>query len=313
MCELTNPTLPDGLIYLENFVDETYAKEISDFIINDGNQGITSILFVNMSHLFNLKKLYQGISDLKNRRVKHYGYEFRYGTNDVDETKPLDAKIPLVCVNLLDKCLNSGLIHTKPDQMTVNFYEPGQGIPPHIDNINAFDDYIMSLSLLSSVVMEFRLKENTSTINSASLCLKPNSLVVLKSDSRYKWSHSIAERKHDLIRLGENSSDITIVKRSLRISLTFRKLIDKASRKSNDVDVKLPFNDEDASKFESSYVHSVYNQIAEHFSNTRHSAWPGVAEFIQSLSKHSLLLDIGCGNGKYLNLRNDIFAVCIPL
>jgi ubiquinone/menaquinone biosynthesis C-methylase UbiE len=71
----------------------------------------------------------------------------------------------------------------------------------------------------------------------------------------------------------------------------------------------LPLNDEDASKFESSYVHQVYNQIADHFSNTRHSAWPGVVEFIQSLKKDSVMLDIGCGNGKYLNLRNDIFAV----
>ena len=75
----------------------------------------------------------------------------------------------------------------------------------------------------------------------------------------------------------------------------------------------MPLNDEDASKFESSYVHQVYNQIADHFSNTRHSAWPGVVEFIQSLNKDSLMLDVGCGNGKYLNIRNDIFSVCLMI
>lgn len=174
-----------------------------------------------------------GISDLKNRRVKHYGYEFRYGTNDVDENKPLKENIPPVCDKLLDKCVSLGIIAVKPDQMTVNFYDPGQGIPPHIDNINAFDDYIMSLSLLSNVVMEFRLKQNNIT-TIQSLCLKPNSLLVLKSDSRYKWSHSIAERKHDLIRTSEVLNDVTLIKRSLRISLTFRKIIKKShENKSN--------------------------------------------------------------------------------
>ncbi len=156
---------------------------------------------------------------MKNRRVKHYGYEFRYGTNDVDETKPLESKIPSLLDKLIDKCLESNLISGKPDQLTVNVYEPGQGIPPHVDNINAFTDYIMSLSLLSSAVMEFRLKNEKKTLMS-SLCLKPNSLVLFKSDSRYKWSHSIAERKHDLIMTKDGN--ISLMKREQRISLTFR-------------------------------------------------------------------------------------------
>lgn len=259
---------------------------------------------------------------MKNRRVKHYGYEFRYGTNDVDETKPLEIKLPPVCDRLLDKCLQLKLISNKPDQLTVNLYEPGQGIPPHVDNINAFDDYIMSLSLLSSVVMEFRLKEACSKKPPSfrSLCLKPNSLLLLKEDARYKWSHSIAERKHDLIRLNQTSNEVTLIKRQLRMSLTFRKIITKkhltapntaeaATTATIGESIQLPVNDEDAAHFESSFVHNVYNQIAEHFSSTRHSAWPGVVEFINQLPACSLILDAGCGNGKYLNIRNDILAV----
>ncbi len=241
--------------------------------------------------------------------MKHYGYEFQYGTNDCDESKPLEAKIPSICDKLLEKCLKKNLIHVKPDQMTVNLYETGQGIPPHVDNINSFDSYIMSLSLLSNAVMEFRLKQQKSQLFH-SLYLKANSLLVLNSDSRYKWSHGIAERKHDLVRLSQESNDITLIKRSLRLSLTFRKIVSGQKHdEGSKLDVKLPSNDDDAAKFESSYVHNVYNQIAEHFSNTRHSAWPGVAEFIQNLDKYSFLLDVGCGNGKYLNIRNDIYAV----
>lgn len=44
----------------------------------------------------------------------------------------------------------------------------------------------------------------------------------------------------------------------------------------------------------------VYDNIASHFSGTRHSQWPRVAEFMDSLQPGSVLVDIGCGNGKYL-------------
>ena len=48
------------------------------------------------------------------------------------------------------------------------------------------------------------------------------------------------------------------------------------------------------------YVYEVYDKIAEHFSNTRHTEWGRITNFINSLEEHSTLADIGCGNGKYL-------------
>lgn len=77
----------------------------------------------------------------------------------------------------------------------------------------------------------------------------------------------------------------------------------------NEPDLILPKNDHEASQFEKSHVHNVYNQIAEHFSHTRHSAWPGVANFINSMTPNSTMLDVGCGNGKYLGVRNDLITV----
>lgn len=56
-------------------------------------------------------------------------------------------------------------------------------------------------------------------------------------------------------------------------------------------------------------VHKVYNEIANHFSETRHSPWPQVLEFINGLPVGSILVDIGCGNGKYLQLNSDTFGV----
>ncbi|CAI5458797.1 unnamed protein product [Closterium sp. Yama58-4] len=52
---------------------------------------------------------------------------------------------------------------------------------------------------------------------------------------------------------------------------------------------------------ERDFVHKVYDAIAPHFSATRFARWPKVAEFLLSLPAGSLVLDAGCGNGKYLN------------
>lgn len=71
----------------------------------------------------------------------------------------------------------------------------------------------------------------------------------------------------------------------------------------------LPHSDTDAAHLESRFVHAVYEEIAGHFSGTRHSPWPRVAAFLRSLAPGALLLDVGCGNGKYLGLRPDVFAV----
>ncbi|MCO5590004.1 hypothetical protein L7F22_043973 [Adiantum nelumboides] len=60
----------------------------------------------------------------------------------------------------------------------------------------------------------------------------------------------------------------------------------------------------DAAKFEQSNVHSVYEAIAPHFSDTRYKPWPLIPAFINSLPVGSIGADLGCGNGKYLHLRN---------
>lgn len=65
-------------------------------------------------------------------------------------------------------------------------------------------------------------------------------------------------------------------------------------------------DDKIAAKLELENVHNVYNEIGNHFSETRHSPWPNVENFISSLKEGSILLDVGCGNGKYLNINDKI-------
>lgn len=68
----------------------------------------------------------------------------------------------------------------------------------------------------------------------------------------------------------------------------------------------LPRSHDDAVNLEKEHVHKVYDNIAEHFSNTRHSAWPKIAEFLKNQPVGSLVADVGCGNGKYLSVNKDL-------
>lgn len=60
---------------------------------------------------------------------------------------------------------------------------------------------------------------------------------------------------------------------------------------------------------EESYVHDVYNEIAPHFSLTRYKPWPVVERFLKSRADHSVGLDVGCGNGKYLNVNPALYMI----
>ncbi|EIW65650.1 hypothetical protein TREMEDRAFT_36141 [Tremella mesenterica DSM 1558] len=59
-----------------------------------------------------------------------------------------------------------------------------------------------------------------------------------------------------------------------------------------------PFDD--PSKGEQESVHDVYEDIAGHFAQTRYKPWPIIESFLLSLPPHSLGIDLGAGNGKYL-------------
>jgi tRNA (uracil-5-)-methyltransferase TRM9 len=50
-------------------------------------------------------------------------------------------------------------------------------------------------------------------------------------------------------------------------------------------------------------VKNIYEDIAEHFNNTRTYKWSWVNEFLDSLKKNNMVYDVGCGNGR--NMIHD--------
>ncbi|CAF1214905.1 unnamed protein product [Rotaria sp. Silwood1] len=82
-----------------------------------------------------------------------------------------------------------------------------------------------------------------------------------------------------------------------------------ASSSSESILPKLPESELDAYELEQEHVHKVYNKIAHTFSDSRYRPWPHVAKFLHTFSSGSFVLDIGCGNGKYMNVRNDLMMI----
>lgn len=54
-------------------------------------------------------------------------------------------------------------------------------------------------------------------------------------------------------------------------------------------------------------VNEVYEKIAEHFNVTRVNKWSWVEDFLSKLQPNSLVLDLGCGNGRNMNHENINF------
>ncbi|XP_070762377.1 tRNA (carboxymethyluridine(34)-5-O)-methyltransferase alkbh8 isoform X1 [Enoplosus armatus] len=312
--EEASVSLPEGLVLVEDFVSlEEEALLLAAIDWSSTNDDVSAQ------------------KALKHRRVKHYGFEFRYDNNNVDKDKPLAAGIPQECLPVLERCVKNEHIDIMPDQLTVNQYESGQGIPPHVDTHSAFEDTIMSLSLGAQTVMEFRHPDG----RLVAVVLPGRSLLVMKGESRYLWTHGITPRKFDMVPACDpqspahmtpdlgTRSNLTLSKRGTRTSFTFRKIRHEPCRcafpsacdsqgapsASPPSPPSLPCCHDDAARLEEEYVHRVYDAIASHFSSTRHSPWPRVCHFLSSLPPGSVLADVGCGNGKYLGVNTEVIAV----
>lgn len=149
----------------------------------------------------------------------------------------------------------------------------------------------------------------------------------MTGESRYLWTHGITPRKFDTVQAsrGHKSGiitgdveDLTLNKRGIRTSFTFRKVRQTPCNCSYplvcDSQMKatspsFPENDKEASQLEQEYVHRVYEEIAGHFSSTRHTPWPHIVAFLKDLPSGSLVADIGCGNGKYLGINKELHMI----
>lgn len=172
-------SFPSGLKYVPKLISEDEQKLIENFI--NSQEWDTS-----------LKRLTQ-----------HYGYKYNYSNRNLDPALP----IPDILMDIWKKYVGGDKF---PEQCIINNYEPGEGISAHTDDVYKFSDTVVIFSFISPYEMNF-----TNEDDKFDLLLEPGSLLVMTGEARYKWKHSIAARKSDII----NGKRIN---RGRRISVTFR-------------------------------------------------------------------------------------------
>ncbi|PSS05257.1 2OG-Fe(II) oxygenase [Coniella lustricola] len=136
----------------------------------------------------------------------HYGYTFDYKTFGVDPDIPFKP-FPDWLQPLIPPTTYEG---RPPEQVCLQYYPPGAGIPPHVDTHSIYDQ-LYSLSLGAPVMMQFRRGDDRSEVD-----LAPRSLMKMSGDSRLHWTHGIKKRKTDTL------SDGSVRLREDRWSITYR-------------------------------------------------------------------------------------------
>jgi hypothetical protein len=251
-----------GLLLVHDFMSEAEEVEMmkvscTRYVHARSGRSRSIAIGSHRCHLLRVSNVVQFLnsqpwSDVKRRRVQHYGFEFNYRVNDIDRQAPLTEGqgIPPPFHAIMERMKVLGTLDKQqreeqaenacaplpsaassappppldyvPNQLTVNCYEPGHGIPPHVDTHSAFTDIIISISLGSTIVMEllptpsaqFLLNLPDQPVN---IVLPPRSLLCLSGVSRYGYTHAIIPRRTDRI-------NNVLTTRQQRTSLTFRQL-----------------------------------------------------------------------------------------
>ncbi|KAK0391173.1 hypothetical protein NLU13_0674 [Sarocladium strictum] len=190
------PIKPSGIRMQEDFISEEHEREVIAI----------------------LESL-----DWPNRRGRvslHWGYTFSYQTFGIDKDTPYKP-FPDWLAPLLPETEGR-----PPDQVCLQYYPPGSGIPPHVDTHSAFDQ-LYALSLGAPVLMDFREGKGPRT----EVDLPPRSMVQMSGDARLHWTHGIRQRMTDTLRDG------TVRPRAPRWSLTYRWMREGAACECGDVSV----------------------------------------------------------------------------
>ncbi|KAH8899879.1 hypothetical protein GQ53DRAFT_740888 [Thozetella sp. PMI_491] len=175
------PLEPPGIIWQEEFITAEHEERLIHIFLHDLEW-----------------------PEKTGRLSLHYGYTFDYKTFGVDPDIPYkefpDWLKPLIPTT-------EG---RPPEQVCLQFYSPGTGIPPHVDTHSVYDQ-LYALSLGAPVFMQFRKGEERMDID-----LTPRSMMQMSGDSRLHWTHGIKKRKTDTLQDG------TVRPRGNRWSITYR-------------------------------------------------------------------------------------------
>jgi len=191
--QLFHEELPDGLILVDGYLDQSTQDECIELI--DGHDWG---------------------NDLQ-RRTQHYGSRYDYATGRAAGQGTAPSP-PDLFVEISQRLSDDGYFERPPDQIIVNEYvvdgDTVQGIGPHRDRTDCFGPAIATISLVEAWAMRFSHERH----DHIDVLLATGSLALMTGAVRYDWQHSIPPRRF------ERTQNLKVPRRR-RVSLTFRSLL----------------------------------------------------------------------------------------
>lgn len=136
------------------------------------------------------------------RLAQRHGYRYEYKTKTLVRLDPLVSWIDAWA----EKVYERRWLNSKPDQVTVQWYEPNTGIGDHRDDSRCFGPEIATISLLAPCM--YRLQDPKTKAMHMQL-LEPGCVVILSGEARTHWKHGIPKTEATRIE-------------AKRLSVTFR-------------------------------------------------------------------------------------------
>lgn len=156
-----------------NLFDQDYQQVIKGITIE--YECITKQYEIELINYINRRTWNNQIS----RKTQHFGYRYDYRRKALD----LTSKIPEYLYYLM---VDLDIYDEDYDQIIINRYTAGEGINPHIDNINLFGPVIIVLSLGQDCIYNMSL--NNKSVN---ILIPRRSVLIMQNEARYKWKHSL--------------------------------------------------------------------------------------------------------------------------
>lgn len=276
---------------------------------------------------------------VSNNRVQNFGYEYFFGKNLINrESQPE----PLPDFFIKNEKIKNLIDTYKYNNIFIYELKMGQGLPPNVFTHSSYGSDISIITLNAGIATTFLSQKGVKT----ELYTQRNSLLTLSDLARYAYYRAVPIRKVDIYNKEICFRDRTVfaiftrvrgidegpcecVHETLCDSRGYNSVLinipNLVTEENNKKDTKVIYNDpaeqelineaklsEEKHKptgMEKKYVYEVYEKIADHFSDTRYKPWPQVEHFLKTLPKHSVVCDVGCGNGKYLGINPDVVMI----
>eukprot|EP00051_Salpingoeca_urceolata_P014997 m.191832 g.191832 ORF g.191832 m.191832 type:complete len:589 (-) comp18254_c3_seq4:39-1805(-) len=199
-----------------------------------------------------------------------------------------------------------GLLPLPPNSCDITVLEPGRWLPPLPEGVQCDNDVlVVCLEGEVQLAAGTRLAVGPTRFGKDVLHLRPGDCVRLSRTDRTEPACKIALAAAECRRMV-----LTLRCFPLDMCKDPEQKPTKAQVKTLTAE-ELPGTSELATPaIEQQHVHQVYDTIASHWHRTRHSPWPQVKQFLDTLEDGSLIADIGCGNGKYLRTPGKLFVGC---